>query len=149
METYGSIDEGQASEALASVRQTRARVAWSGYPAWYWLATGAGMGALCVTILLPGWWATAIPAGLAAGLYLVARAACRVRGVCEGWTRGAMTRRETAVLYGPATLMILASAAVSRAAPGASPWPSVAAAVVAFILFAGTGLMLGARAARP
>jgi hypothetical protein len=31
-------------------------VAWSGYPAWYWRATGAGMGALSYAVLLPGWW---------------------------------------------------------------------------------------------
>jgi hypothetical protein len=36
METYGPIDADEASAALASVRHSRTRVAWSGYPAWYW-----------------------------------------------------------------------------------------------------------------
>jgi hypothetical protein len=66
------------------------------------------------TTLLPGWLATVASALVAVGLVVVARAACRVRGVCEGWTRSAMARREAVVLYGPVALVILASAAAAR-----------------------------------
>jgi hypothetical protein len=148
METRGSIDAEEAAAALASVRQSRARVAWSGYPAWYWLTTGACLGALMYTTLLPGWLATVLSALIAVLLVLVARAACRARGVCEGWTRSAMTRREAVVLYGPVALVILASAAAARFGSWSSPWPSIAAAALVGVLFAGTGLTLSARASR-
>jgi hypothetical protein len=148
METHGSVDAGQASEALASVRDVRARVAWSGYPAWYWPTTGAALGALCFTTLLSGWPAVAVSAGLALLLVMAARAACRARGVCEGWTRGAMTRREAVVLYGPAAVVILANAVIFKVAPSSWPWAPAAAAVLMFLLFTGTGLTLSTRAAR-
>ena len=92
METHSSIDAEEAAAALASVQRSRARVAWSGYPAWYWLTTGACLGALMYVTLLPGWLATVLSAGIAVVLGLVARAACRARGVCEGWIRSAMRR---------------------------------------------------------
>jgi hypothetical protein len=148
VETHGSVDAGQASAALASVRDVRARVAWSGYPAWYWPTTGAALGALSFTTLLSGWPAIAISAGLAVLLVMVARAACRARGVCEGWTRSAMTGREVVVLYGPAALLILVNAVIFKVAPSSWPWAPAAAAVLMFLLFAGTGLMLSARATR-
>jgi hypothetical protein len=147
METNGPIEADEASAALASVRDSRARVAWSGYPAWYWLITGACLGALSFTALLPGWWPLAVSAVLAAVLVRVAYAASRARGVCEGWTRSAMTCRDAVVLYGPAAALILASAAASKVTAW-SPWPPIAAAALVFILFAGTGLTLSARAAR-
>lgn len=148
METNEPISAGEAAAALAEAKRARTRVAWSGYPAWYWLMTGASLGALSYTTLLPGWQATAFSVLIAAVLVLVARAACRVRGVCEGWTRGAMTHRDAVVLYGPAALVILASAAVSKVAVWSSPWPPIVAAVVVGVLFAGTGLALSARADR-
>lgn len=148
METYESIDAEEAAAALASVQQSRARVAWSGYPAWYWLTTGACLGALMYVTLLPGWLAPALSAGIAVVLGLVARAACRARGVSECRTRSAMSRREAVVLYGPVALVILALAAVARFASWSSPWSSIVAAVLVFILFAGTGLTLTARADR-
>jgi hypothetical protein len=49
-------------------------------------------------------------------LVMVARAASRARGVCEGWTRSAMTCQEVIVLYGPTAVVMLASAAVSKLA---------------------------------
>lgn len=133
---------------MASVRESRARVAWSGYPAWYWLTTGACLGAVMYTTLLPGWPATVLSAGIAVVLAVVARAACRARGVSECRTRSAMTRREAVVLYGPVALVVLASAAVARFGSWSSPWPSIVAAVLVFVLFAGTGLTLSARAGR-
>jgi hypothetical protein len=147
METHGSIGAGEAA-ALALVRDSRARVAWGGYPAWYWLATGAGMGALSYAMLLPFWLAMAASAALGAGLVMVARAAGRARGVREGWACGAMTFRDSAVLYGPAALLILAGAATLKLAPWSAPWPPVVTAVLVFILIAGAGLARGARAAR-
>jgi hypothetical protein len=81
---------------------------------------------------------------LAVLLFMVARAACRARGVCEGWIRSAMTRRDAAVLYGPAAGVILASDFTPRSAS----WPTAVAAVLVFLLFAGTGLALSARADR-
>jgi hypothetical protein len=147
METNRSINVDEASAALASVRRSRARVAWGGYPAWYWLATGAGLSAGSVAILLPGWWDVMIAAMVAALLVVVARAAGRARGVCEGWVRSAMTWRDGLVLYGPATVVIFASAVASRFALW-SPWTSIVAAVLVFLLFAGAGLTLSARAAR-
>ena len=112
METDEPIGADEAAAALASVRHSRARVAWSGYPAWYWLVV------------------------------MATRAACRARGVCEGWARSAITRRDRAVLYGPATAVIFTSGLTSRTAA----WPSAVAAVLVFLLFAGTGLALSARA---
>jgi hypothetical protein len=147
METYEPIDADEAAAALASVRDSRARVAWAGYPAWYWLATGAGFGAMSYAVLLPSWWTLAGPAALGILLAVAARAACRARGICEGWT-SAMTGRDMLTLYGPMTVVILASAAVSKVSAW-SPWPMAVGAMLVFLLFAGTGLTLSARAARP
>jgi hypothetical protein len=148
METHGSVDAEEAAAALASVQRSRARVAWSGYPAWYWLTTGACLGALMYTTLLPGWSATVLSALVAVPLLLVARAACRARGVCEGWIRSAMRRKEAVLLYGPVAVVILASAAAARFGSWSSPWPSIVAGVLVGVLFAGTGLTLSARADR-
>ena len=111
METYGRVSPQEAAEALETAQRSRARVTWSGYPWWYWVATGAGLGAMAYAVALPGWWVLAFAAVVAPALYAVARVACRARGVCEGW-RGAMTPRETAVLYGPEILLMLANAPV-------------------------------------
>ncbi len=81
---------------------------------------------------------------IAALLVFVARAASRARGVCEGWVRSAMTFREGAVLYGPAAVLILANGVVSKFVW----WSSIVAAVLMFVAFTGTGLVLSARAAR-
>jgi hypothetical protein len=147
METNGSINAVEASAALAAVRRSRAHVAWSGYPAWYWLATGAGLSVETVAIPLPGWWGLGIVAVVAVGLVTVAHVAGRVRGVCEGWTRSAMTVREGLALYGPAAVVILADAVAQRLGWW-SPWSPIVAAILVFGLFAGVGLTLSARAAR-
>jgi hypothetical protein len=55
-----------------------------------------------------------------------------------------MTHREWLALNGPPGVLIIAGAAGSKFAP----WPPIAAAVLVFLLFAGTGLTLSARAAR-
>jgi len=144
METYGSVGRDEASAALASVRDSRRRMAWRGYPGWYWPATGATLGALSYTTGVPGWAALAASVPVAAALVIITLAAGRARGVCEGWTGGAARQRERIVLYGPAALVILAGAAASKFAS----WPPIAAAVLLFVLFAGTGLALSARAAR-
>lgn len=144
METYEPIDADEASAALASARYSRARVAWSGYPTWYWPATGAVLGGLSCTFLLPGWPAFAVPVALGVLFAVAVRAASRARGVREGWACGAMTHRDAVALYGPAALVILAGAAGSKFAS----WAPAAAAVLVFMLVAGTGLALGARAAR-
>lgn len=144
METYEPVNRDEASAALASVRDSRRRVAWSGYPAWYWPATGAALGALSYTIELSGWRAMAASVPIAAVLVTVTLAAGRARGVCEGWAGGAMKQRDRIVLYGPAAIVMLADGAASRFAS----WPPIAAAVLMFALFAGTGLALSVRAAR-
>ena len=118
-------------------------MAWSGYPAWYWLTTGAALGALCYTIQLTGWWAAAASVPIAATMVWVAHAASRARGVCEGWVNRAMPHRDRIVLYGPAAAVILAGAAGSKFAS----WPPIVAAVLLFTLFAGSRLTLSARAA--
>ena len=148
METNGSISTDEATAALASVRQSRIRVAWSGYPAWYWLTTGAGLGALSYAALQPGWGAIAISVIIGVPLIGVAHAGSRARGIREACVRGAMTRRDKIVLGGPAALVIIASAASAKIAGWPSLWPSIVAAVLVCILFAGTGLTLSARAAR-
>jgi len=145
METNGPIGTGEASVALASAERTRARVAWSGYPAWYWLTTGAGLGAVCYAALLPGWWDLAIAALTAVTLVIVTRAANRARGIRERCQRGAMTLRDQVVLGGPAALVMVAGAVASKFAS----WSSIVAPVLVFMVFAGTGLTMGARAARP
>jgi hypothetical protein len=147
METNGPIDADEASAALAAVRESRARVAWSGYPAWFWLLTGAGLSVETVAILAPGWWDLPIAVVVAATLVMVARAAGRARGVCEGWVRSGMTWREAFVLYGPATVVIFAAAVAARFSLW-SPWLSVVAVVLVFVLFTGAGLTLSARVAR-
>jgi hypothetical protein len=144
METNGRISAGEASAALAAARQSRARVAWAGYPAWYWLTTGAAMGALPYALQLHGWQALAVPVALTVVLVTVAHAASRARGVCEGWTRSAMTHRDMLILNGPPAVLVIASAAGSKFAS----WPPIAAAALVFLLFAGTGLTLSARARR-
>lgn len=144
METNGPVDRDEASAALAAARDSRRRVAWSGYPVWYWLVTGACLGALPYTLTLSGWRGMAASVPIAAVLVAVAHAASRARGVCEGWVNRAMPHRDRIVLYGPAAVLILASAVASKFAS----WPPIAAAVLLFTLFAGTGLALTARAAR-
>lgn len=144
METHGPVNRDETSAALASVRDSRRRVAWSGYPAWYWLATGAALGALCYTIQLSSWWGAAASVPIAATLVAVALAAGRARGVCEGWVNRAMPHRDRIVLYSPAAVVILAATAASKFAS----WAPIAAAVLLFTLFVGTGLTLSARAAR-
>ncbi|MEV4319106.1 hypothetical protein [Actinocrispum sp. NPDC049592] len=144
METEGSISAAEASAALAATRSSRARVAWAGYPAWYWLLTGAGLGVLSVALLLPKGWALAAVAVTAGVLVGLAWAASRARGVCEYWTRSAMRWREVVALYGPVAVVLLANAFVARYAS----WSPFAAAALVFLLFAGTGLLLSARAAR-
>jgi hypothetical protein len=144
METNGPIGADEASAALAAARHSRARVAWAGYPAWYWLTTGAAMGALPYALQLPGWWILAASAVLAVVLVTAAHAASRARGVCEGWARTAMTHRDMLILNGPPAVLLIASAAGSKLAS----WPPAAAAALIFLLFAGTGLTLSARAAR-
>ena len=149
METYEPIDADEAAAALASVRRSRAQVAWSGFPAWYWLATGAGLGALSYMVLLPGWPAVAASAAIGLLLVVVARAAGRARGVREGCVaRSSLTFRDSVALGGPAALVLVASAATVKLAPWSAPWPPVVAAALIFVLYAGTGLTRGALAAR-
>lgn len=143
METHGAISADEASAALESVRHSRARVAWSRYPVWYWITTGASLGAMCYATLLPRWWVLAVAAALVVLQVIVVRAACRARGVCEGWMRSAMTRGEGAALYGPAFVVIFSNTVVSKYVS----WSSIVAAVLVCVVFAGTGLILGARSA--
>lgn len=148
METNGVVSAAEASAALESVQDSRSRVAWTGYPAWYWLGTAAGMAAMPFLLLLPGWWDLAGAVVLAASLLRIAVLACRVRGVCEGWIRAAMRWREGVLLYGPPVVVLLADGVVVRWAL----WPPVLVAAISaalvFVSFAGTGFLLGARAAR-
>jgi hypothetical protein len=144
METQGPVSAAEASAALASVERSRARVAWAGYPAWYWLATAAGLAVLPVATLLPAWLGVVGVAVVAVVLFRLIVAASRARGVCEGWTRSAMRWWEVAVLYGPAVVVMDVAAFLS---PLAWWWPLVAAVLV-FALFAGTGLTLSARVGR-
>jgi hypothetical protein len=144
METNEPIGADEATAALAAARHSRARVAWGGYPAWYWLTTGAAMGALPYALQLTGWWVLAASAVLAVTLATAAHAASRARGVCEGWTRTAMTHRDKLILNGPPAVLVIAGAIGSKF----SAWPPIAAAALIFLLFAGTGLTLSARAAR-
>jgi hypothetical protein len=125
--------------------RTRTRVAWAGYPAWYWLTTGAAMGAVCYAVLRPGWWVAPVAVLAALTLVIGARAASRARGIRDGCQRSAMTMREQLVLGGPAALLIIAGAAASKVVP----WLPAVAAVLVFLVFAGTGLTMSARAARP
>ena len=141
METGRSISVDEASAALAAVRRSRALVAWRGYPTWYWLGTGACLGAIAIAMLLPGWWDLAAAAVIAVVLIGVTRAATRVRGVCEGWYRGAMPLRDRVLLAGPAAVMMVVGAVAAKFAP----WSAVVAGVLIFVLYAGTGLALSAR----
>jgi hypothetical protein len=142
METHGSVSVDEASVALAAVERSRSRVAWSGYPAWYWVATGAGLGVLAYLTTLRGWWTLAIVA-VGAFLIFVARAAGKARGVCEG-LGSAMRPLEVLVLYGPAVALMLADAFVSKSVS----WAPIPVAALVFAVFAGTGFALGARAGR-
>lgn len=144
METYEPTSPAQAAQALAAAESSRARVAWSGYPAWYWIATGAGLGAMTYAMALPGWWVAAAAIVIGPSLFFITRAACRARGVCEGYFRSAMTRRDTAILYGPAIMLMLGSAVTTKYAT----WSSVIAAALVCAIFAGTGLVRSACAAR-
>lgn len=144
METNGSINADEAAAALASVTRSRARVAWGGYPVWYWLGTAACLAALPFALLLPGYWDIPVAVVIMAALVVVARVASRVRGICEGWARGAMTGANVAALYGPPSIVLIADAAAMKSVS----WSPIVAAVLVFALFAGTGLALSTRAAR-
>jgi hypothetical protein len=144
METNRPIDAAEASAALATVQRSRAAVAWRGYPYWYWLATGAGMAAILYTINLPGDWALAATVVLGAALILITYAAAKARGICEGWVSRARPKRDALLLAGPMIVVMFANVFVSKSIP----WSSIPAAILEFILFAGAGLLLSARAAR-
>jgi hypothetical protein len=144
METHGPVGAAEASAALASAERSRARVAWTGYPAWYWLATAAGLAVLPLATLLPVWLGVATVAVVAIVLFRLIVAASRARGVCEGWTRSAMRMWEVVALYGPAVVVTNAAVFMSRLAW----WSPIVAAVLVFALFAGTALALSARAGR-
>jgi hypothetical protein len=147
METDGSMDRSEAAAALRAVRDSRARVAWRGFPVWYWLATGTCLGVGTAAMLLPDWWDVVIAAGVTVAMVAVARAAGRARGVCEGWFRSAMTWPEGIVLYGPAVVLIQLSAVASRFGWW-RPWLPIGSAMLVVALFAAAGLALSARAAR-
>jgi hypothetical protein len=147
METYGPVSAGEAAAALAAVQDSRARVAFARYPPWYWLGTGAGLGAMSYAVMMPSRWSVAVLAAVGVVLIAAARVACRARGICEGWV-GAMTLRGMVTLYVPVAVAILASAAASKVTAW-SPWPAAGGAVTVFLWFAGTGLALTARADRP
>lgn len=119
-------------------------MAWVGYPAWYWVATGAGLAAMALGTLLSDWWGLVGVAVVAVALVGLVRVVSRIRGVCEGWTRSAMRWRDGVVLYGPAMVVLTANGIASRAVW----WSPVVAAVLVFAAFAGAGLTLSARAAR-
>lgn len=144
METNGPIDASEASAALAAMRSDRSRLVWGGYPTWYWLTAGANAAALFYMIQMPGNWAIGITMTLGALLLFVTYAAGRVRGVCEGWVNKARTRSQTLVLWGPLGVVMLVNAVVAKFVP----WSSIVAAVLEFVVFAGTGILLSARAAR-
>jgi hypothetical protein len=144
METKGPISAAEASSALASARESRARVAWAGYPTWYWFATAAVLAVLPFATVLPDLFGLGVTAVAAVLAIWLAVAAGRVRGVCEGWTSTAMRWQEIVVLYGPTVIVLFAGAVVARFAW----WAPIVAAALTFVLFAGTGLALSARAAR-
>ena len=144
METHGSISAAEASAALASVERSRARVAWSGYPAWYWFGTAAGLASMSFATSVPDWLGLLGCAVVAAVLIRLAIVAGRARGVCEGWTVGATRARDVLVLYGPAMVVLLVGSFTARLAW----WVPVVSSVLVFVLFAGAGLALGRRAAR-
>ncbi|MPZ79860.1 MAG: hypothetical protein GEV28_05450 [Actinophytocola sp.] len=144
METEGGISAAEASAALASVGRSRARVAWTGYPRWYWLVTAAVLAVAPLATLLPDWLGLAVCAAAVVVLAMLAVAASRARGVCESWTRSAMRLRDLLLLYGPAVVVMLAGTFASRFAW----WLPIVAAMLGFVLFAGTGLTLSARAGR-
>jgi hypothetical protein len=144
METQGPVSAGAASVALASVKRSRERLAWAGYPRWYWLSAAAAWAVLPLAMLLPVWAGLACVGVVAVVVLRLTVAAGRARGVCEGWTRSAMRWPEVTVLYGPSTAVMLASAFVPRSAW----WLAIVGAVLVFVLFAGTALALSARAAR-
>lgn len=140
METSGPISAAEASAALAEVERSRLRVAWTGYPTWYWLVVAACLGVLPFATLLPDWLGL-LGVAVAAGLLLwLVFAVSRARGVCEGVTRSAMRLREGLVLYGPALVMLLVGTSAQ--------WPPIVTAALVFALFAGSGLTLSAMARR-
>src|SRR5687768_4166026 len=124
METHGPIGAAEASAALASVKRSRTRVAWTGYPAWYWLTTAIGLATLPLTTLLPLWLGMTGVAVVTVLLTRLTFAVSRNRGVCEYWTRSAMRWQEMVLLYGPAVVVLVAGALMSKFAW----WPPVAAA---------------------
>jgi len=144
METHGPVSPAEAAAALAAVRRSRARVAWAGYPTWYWLATAAAWAVMPLATLLPAWLGLVSCVLVSFTLLRLVVVAGRIRGVCEGWTRGAMRSRDVAVLYGPAVVVAVAGGFTASLAW----WSPVVAAVLVFALFAGTALTLSARAGR-
>ena len=100
---------------------------------------------MCYAVLRPGWWVPPVAVLAAVTLVIGARAAEPGPGHPRGCQRGAMTMRGQLVLGGPAALLIIAGAA----APKVVPWVLAVAAVLVFLVFAGTGLTMSARAARP
>src|SRR5262249_10836730 len=80
METNARISPEEASAALAMARDSRARAAWAGFPAWYWLGRAAGFGGAAYLILRPVSWELAVMAVIAVSLVALTRAASRVRG---------------------------------------------------------------------
>ncbi|MBP2330453.1 membrane protein implicated in regulation of membrane protease activity [Kibdelosporangium banguiense] len=145
METHGHVTAAEALAALASTEQSRARVAWAGYPAWHWYAIGAGMAAVPLTTLLsPLWLGLTSTVALTLLLLVLTIRTSRARGVCEGWTRSAMRLREAALLYGPTVFLLTAGSFMALL----GWWAPVTAAVLGFAVFTITAHTLRTRAAR-
>lgn len=144
METNGTVDVAEASAALTMVADSRARVAWRGYPTWYWPVTGANLGALASVFLLPDGWDMAATVAIAVLQVVVARIAGRARGVCEGCVHNALSLRDNILLYGPAALLMILGAIASKFL-SLSP---VVTSVLVFALISTIGLIRGGRAGR-
>jgi hypothetical protein len=139
METSGRIGPAEAAAALATVEESRDRVAWVGYPWWYVALVALGFGAMRVVQVLPPTWNLVGSIGLAAGLGALGLAGGRIRGVHET-SRSVIRARDWLLLLVPVFALLFL--------PAFRPWVPYAAGGVTFLYTLGIWTWFARRAGR-
>ena len=124
METSGRTGPAAAAAALATVEESRDRVAWVGYPWWYVALVALGFGAIRVVMVLPPTWNLVCSIGLAVGLGTLGPAGGRIRGVHET-SRSTIRARDWLLLLVPVFVLLFL--------PAFRPWVPHAAGGATFL----------------
>jgi hypothetical protein len=151
METSGSnprISTQGAAASLAAVTDSRRRAQRVGYPLWFWLATGLGLGALPLWVgkpWLPGPWESVI--NLASLVLLIGTAIVvsvrGLRGARDGYPGAIRSVREVLLAawpFVPYVAVLLAGGIAWEGGFWHAPLAPLATAAAAFVGWTGGGL---------